>query len=294
MSQEEIRERAEGLDGAENIGKDGNVFVRGNLPLVFVAHMDTVYDNTPKPEDIIEENGIIRTKQGCGAGIGGDDRCGCWALFQMAEWSEESRPSLLFCSDEETCAGSSVGLDEYDWSFAKAIIEIDAPNFGCYYTDKHSNSALDDFLSDTIGLLEMSTSYNDIHEICKAGNPPGVTIGAGYYNQHNENCEWISVAGINAALETARMICMNVDKLEWSVVPKPKTVNASILGTSYKTDYFNDSSLDASFSEDSFGCECSPMNGTCYGCDDIDTCKKYAMWRDMLYGDDCLTESFDV
>lgn len=270
MSQEEIRERAKALPGAEEIdGKEGNVFVRGNLPLVFVAHMDTVYKHTPNSDNIIEENGVIRTKRGCGAGIGGDDRCGCWALFQMAEWAEESMPSLLFCSDEETCAGSSVGLSELDWSFAKAIIEIDAPNFGCYYTDNHSNDTLDEFLSDVIGLLEMRTAYNDIYEICKAGNPPGATIGAGYYNQHDKDEEWISIAGMNAALETAKMICQNIDRLEWSVVPAPTNADDGM------------SALWGSFELD-----CAPMSGTCYGCDDIDECEKYALWRDMLHVDD--------
>lgn len=214
-TQEEIVEMACALENAYALGA-GNILVEGDLPFVLVAHCDTVYSEAP--EHIKEENGRLYTPKGSGSGVGGDDRCGCWMLFEVATWIH--KPTLLFCQDEETMSGSSVGLDEYDWSDEKCFIEIDGPGFGVFYSGKTGNAYLSEFM-ESFGLTELETYYNDIEEICKPGNPPGVTLGAAYYNQHQKDEEWISTFGLHVQLAVIKQICDNIDKLEYTVVPKP-------------------------------------------------------------------------
>lgn len=220
LSQDDIKAAALALPDAMEV-TSGNVLVRGSLPLVLVAHMDTVYNRSLTSADIVQDGHILRTKKHCGVGIGGDDRAGCFVLFQVAKWNS-ARPWLLFCSDEETCAGSSVGLDALEWSHIKAFIEVDAPGYGVFYSDDSSNDVLDSFMADCIGLHMLTSSYNDIAEICTSGNPPGVTLGAAYYEQHNANEETINTFGLRVVLDTVRLICDNLERLPWSVVPEPK------------------------------------------------------------------------
>lgn len=217
MSQEEIMDKALNLPDATLLN-EGTVFVRGTVPLVLVAHMDTVYPG--EPEKIYEQGERLYTAKGGKIGIGGDDRCGCALLFEAAKL--EFAPSLLFCSDEETCNGSSVGLNELDWSDYKAFIECDGPGYGVFYAGSDtSNKYLNDFLQNEIGLIKLATSYNDISEICEPGTPPGITLGAAYYNQHDESNEWISSFGMTVQLEVLKLIIKNLDHLDWSVVPEP-------------------------------------------------------------------------
>ena len=222
MSQEDIKQAALMLPGAvelegSNEG-ESSVMVPGVVPYVLLAHMDTVY--TGEPGTIIEEHGKLSVPKGSEAGIGGDDRCGIYMLFQAATW--EFAPTLLFCQNEESCGqGSSRGLDEMDWSKQKCFIEVDGPGFGLFYCDTStSTTELNNFLKDELGLKQEHTSYNDIKEICKSGNPPGVTLGAAYYGQHNARNEWISTVGVECQLKVIKQITAVIDRLEWSVLPE--------------------------------------------------------------------------
>ena len=54
----------------EVIYADGFVFAKGTVPILLVAHMDTVHKELPRI--LALNNGKISSPQG----IGGDDRCG--------------------------------------------------------------------------------------------------------------------------------------------------------------------------------------------------------------------------
>ena len=71
---------------------DGFVYAEGKVPVLLIAHMDTVHKEICK--DIVEENGKISSPQG----IGGDDRCGCFMIMNIVK---ELKCSVLFCEDEE-------------------------------------------------------------------------------------------------------------------------------------------------------------------------------------------------
>jgi len=220
MSQQEIKDAALGLNGArEIVGSTGksSVIVQGTVPFVLMAHMDTYYCDEPKT--IIYERGRLSVPKNSVAGVGGDDRCGCWTLFKAADW--ERSPTLLFCEDEELCGtGSSPGLHLHDWSEYKCFVEVDGPGYGVFYSGSTSNSTLDSFMENELGLTKQLTSYNDIAEICRPGNPPGITLGAAYYNQHDASREWISEFGLVVQLEVLKQMVRVIGRLDWSVVPQ--------------------------------------------------------------------------
>jgi hypothetical protein len=221
-TQEELQQMIRDEKIAEEI--DGNFFIQGELPLLLVAHMDTVYDD--ELAQPVLEGDRLYSKIDSGAGIGGDDRCGCWVLMTIYNKYFESKiPSLLFVRDEEFGGKGSLGLkNKIDMSQFKAVIEIDGPGYGIFYSDSKSNSTLDSWLKDRIGLWRTPTYYNDIQNLCGPGLPPGITLGAAYYNQHMRNSEWVSKLGLETVLKTVEIIMAELNTLEWSVLPKTTTL----------------------------------------------------------------------
>lgn len=281
MSQDEIKQKALEISGAVELS-DGNVFVEGTVPMVLVAHMDTVY--TEEPKKIAVEGSKLYTPKGSRAGVGGDDRCGCYCLFTAAEW--EFKPSLLFCSDEETVANaSSSNLGCLDWHGYKCFIEIDGPGFGVFYAGSTSNKYLNEFMENEIGLTKLQTSFNDISNICLPGNPPGITLGAAYYNQHEANEEWISYFGLSVVVQTINQIINNLHKLEYSVLEESK----SRAKRSIYFDKGSESSSNANEHNEIYDDLCS---GNCFTCELFEECLN--MEEDLCNGTGCFTcQMFD-
>lgn len=281
MSQDEIKQKALEISGAVELS-DGNIFVEGTVPIVLVAHMDTVYQE--QPTTIIDDGGKLYTPKGTRAGIGGDDRCGCYCLFEASKW--EFKPSLLFCSDEETIGNaSSNDLWALDWSDYKCFVEVDGPGFGVFYSGTTSNRTLNRFLADEIGLTELQTSFNDISNICQPGNPPGVTLGAAYYNQHEKDEEWISSFGLKTVVGTIKQIINNLHNLKYSVLEESK----SRAKRSIYFDKDSESSSNANEHNEIYDDLCS---GNCFTCELFEECLN--MEEDLCNGTGCFTcQMFD-
>lgn len=67
------------------------LLVKGEAPLLLVAHLDTVHAR-PVVEIVKSRDGNIWTSP---QGIGGDDRCGVYALVQIRERAPKNRGCSL-------------------------------------------------------------------------------------------------------------------------------------------------------------------------------------------------------
>ena len=74
------------------ISKDGYLYAKGTVPVLLVAHMDTVHQK--KCKTITRDGDKIMSPQG----IGGDDRCGIFIIMNVIK---EQHCSVLLCEDEE-------------------------------------------------------------------------------------------------------------------------------------------------------------------------------------------------
>ena len=92
--------------------QDGEyILVPGDIPIMLVAHLDTVHDSPPSQICTTHNGNILMSPQG----IGGDDRCGVYALMKLEECSPEHHPWLLFTCDEESgCSPKSVNLNTFE------------------------------------------------------------------------------------------------------------------------------------------------------------------------------------
>lgn len=155
----------------------GFLYAKGEVPVLLVAHLDTVHHAQP---DIIcrsDDRRYMMSPQG----IGGDDRCGVYMILQILK---EVRCHVLFCEDEETggrgaraFAGSDVNVD------INYIVEMDrrgnndAVFYGC------DNPEFTEFVC-SFGFEEAGGSFSDISVIAPHLKTAAVNISAGYYNEH--------------------------------------------------------------------------------------------------------------
>ena len=82
--------------GKTLISKGNFILVRGAAPVMLVAHLDTVHEEPVKDICLSADKNILISPQG----IGGDDRCGVFALCKIYRLSK-IKPWLLFTCEEE-------------------------------------------------------------------------------------------------------------------------------------------------------------------------------------------------
>ena len=97
--------------GRTTVCKNSYILVRGEAPIMLVAHLDTVHKTPVKHICKTQNGGILMSPQG----IGGDDRCGVYALVTVYEQSAV-KPWLLFTCDEEV---GGVGASVFCTRFQK-------------------------------------------------------------------------------------------------------------------------------------------------------------------------------
>ena len=172
--------------GKTTVSKGNFILVRGTAPVLLVAHLDTVHTEPVKQICASEDGNILMSPQG----IGGDDRCGVFALVKTYALSPV-KPWLLFTCDEEVggvgaenfCLAYEQGQLPADLAALKFLVEIDRkgandavfydcdnPDFEAYITGKGFQPAIG--------------SFSDISVIAPTLDVAAVNLSSGYYNAH--------------------------------------------------------------------------------------------------------------
>ena len=198
MTQPELKEHlAQQLreQGYEPVCKSGFLYAEGTVPVLLVAHLDTVHAHHP---DI-----ICRSEDGrywmSPYGIGGDDRAGVYMILLLMR---ECHCHILFCEDEEI---GGVGARK----FAKSklhpevsyIVELDrrGTNDAVFYNC--DNPDFTEFVC-SFGFKENHGSFSDISVIAPYLKTAAVNISAGFFNEHR----------LHEMIDTHAM-CKNVRRL---------------------------------------------------------------------------------
>ena len=159
---------------------DGFVFAKGEVPILLVAHMDTVHKELPKSFEY--KDGKLSSPQG----IGGDDRCGVYAILEI---TNKHKCSVLFCEDEEV---GGIGAREFikhdvanDLTF-NYIIELDRMHKDDAVFYNCDNDDFEDFITKDGTFKTSWGSFSDISIIAPALGVAAVNISCGYYNAHQK------------------------------------------------------------------------------------------------------------
>lgn len=160
--------------------RDGFIYAKGELPVMLVAHMDTVHKSVVK-EIYVSDCGNITSPQG----IGGDDRCGIYMITQLMQ----HKPYILFTEDEEV---GGVGAKKFATAYNKNEIEpidvkylIELDRKGC--NDMVFYECDNEEFEKYIGKFGWDSRYGTYSDICSVAPVIGkaaVNLSSGYYKAH--------------------------------------------------------------------------------------------------------------
>lgn len=163
--------------GYEPVCKNGFLYAEGTIPVLLVAHLDTVHTHQP---DIIcrsEDGRYLMSPYG----IGGDDRAGVYMILLLMR---KYRCHILFCEEEEV---GGVGARKFTKSKLRPevnyIVEMDrrGTNDAVFYNC--DNPDFTEFVC-SFGFEENYGSFSDISVVAPHLDTAAVNISAGYFNEH--------------------------------------------------------------------------------------------------------------
>lgn len=200
------------------IDADGFLYAEGELPVMLIAHMDTVHKEDV--QIVYYNDGRLYSPQG----IGGDDRCGIYIIFEILK---THRCSVLFTEDEEIgCVGAdkfvrATNAKDFNVNY---LIEFDRKgnNDAVFY--EGDNKDFEKFIlkndDESNGYFEKQWgSFTDICEIAPHLGVSAVNFSSAYYSPHTTS-EYIKLAELDTIIEEAKKIIDKpCEKFEW--VEKP-------------------------------------------------------------------------
>lgn len=246
MTQHEVKKYMKDYLSSNNynvVDEDGFLYAKGDVPVLLVAHMDTVHDKQCK--NIYKLNGRMSSPQG----IGGDDRCGVFIIMNLVK---ELHCSVLLCEDEEkggkgakkfTNAKYVITNDKEQAEEVRYIDNLDV-NFMVEFDRNGNNDAV--FYScaneDFIGFVEDTTnfkfatgSFSDISVLMPEAKLSSVNLSCGYYNAHTPS-EYVKYDEMMDTIEAAKTLIKEKCDKPFVYVKKIPT-----WGSSYARSNFNSS-----------------------------------------------------
>lgn len=183
----------------EPVCEDGFLYAKGTIPVLLVAHMDTVHKK--QCEEIVTLNGVLSSPQG----IGGDDRCG---IFMIANIVKDLHCSVLLCEDEEIgMVGAkkfcvSKYIDQLDVNY---MIELDRKGVDDAVFYSCANEEFIKFVLDATGNTKAWGSFSDISTLMPITKLCGVNLSCGYFNAHTTS-EYVNYKVMTDAILTAKCL----------------------------------------------------------------------------------------
>ncbi len=161
----------------EPVCKSGFLYAEGTVPVLLVAHLDTVHTHRPDIICCSEDGRYLMSPYG----IGGDDRAGVYMILMLMR---ECHCHILFCEDEEL---GGVGARKFTNSKLRPevnyIAELDRRGRNDTVFYHCDNPDFMEFVC-SFGFKENSGSFSDISVVAPHLKTAAVNISAGYFNEH--------------------------------------------------------------------------------------------------------------
>ena len=181
----------------EVIVDDGFVYAQGSFPVLLVAHLDTVHSKLPNMILYDKDQNIVSSPNG----IGGDDRCGVYMIFEIIK---KFNCSVLFCEDEED---GGIGANKFvktdlartlDFNY---IIEFDRANANDAVFYSCDNYDFEKFITRDFYKINYGT-YSDICDIAPVIGCAAVNLSCGYYKAHTKD-EYVVLSDMENSIKAA-------------------------------------------------------------------------------------------
>lgn len=206
--------------------RNGFLYAKGEVPVLLVAHLDTVHAETVK--EIYYNKGRVYSPQG----IGGDDRCGIYMILKIVQ---KHKCHVLFTEDEEIgCVGANkfTKTTQFMNMPVNYIIEFDRKNKNDAVFYNCSNYDFIDFIieNDEGFFKEAYGSFSDICDIAPYLGVAAVNLSCGYYEAHTTK-EYVVLNEMETIISEAKKIITKPIEKPFVYIEKP---------VSYATGYGKD------------------------------------------------------
>lgn len=159
------------------------LYAPGSVPVLLVAHGDTVHAEPPAGDDIFydERRGVLWSPEGLGA----DDRAGVLGILEILR--RGLRPHVLITLGEESgCRGASAFVRDVKDTGVVYVVELDRKNSGEAVFYDCANEKFKEYVLG-YGFTEAVGTYTDISVLCPAWSVAGVNLSCGYYYAHTHS-----------------------------------------------------------------------------------------------------------
>lgn len=202
-TQKELFQKLCNMFGKKAVSRKGSyILIPGEAPVMLLAHLDTVHGSRVKQICKSDDGNVLMSPQG----IGGDDRCGVYALVTAHKLSKV-KPWLLFTCDEETggkgasefCTQYGKGKLPEGLDSLKALVEIDrkGKSDAVYYDC--ANKEFEEYITGK-GFKTAFGSFSDISFVAPELGVAAVNLSSGYYNAHTRH-EYIDRKHLSATIK---------------------------------------------------------------------------------------------
>lgn len=223
MTQHEVKQYMKGYLASYKYkvtDEDGFLYAKGDVPVLLVAHMDTVHDK--QCTEIRNINGRLSSPQG----IGGDDRCGVFIIMNLVK---ELHCSVLLCEDEERgCQGAHkfARTDFIKNLNVNYMIEFDRKNNNDAVFYHCGNEDFIDFVEDATNFKFADGSVSDISVLMEPANLSAVNMSCGYYNAHYVT-EYVIYDEMMDTIEAAKTLIKEKCDKPFVYIKKERTIPKS-------------------------------------------------------------------
>ena len=166
--------------GYAPVSRRGYLYASGSVPVLLVAHLDTVHREPVRDICYNAERTVAMSPQG----IGGDDRAGVWMVLHI---TQQVQCHVLFCEDEEIgCVGARKFSRRAQLPQVNYIVEMDrrGANDAVFY--RCDNPAFTEHVCG-FGFELAFGSCSDISYIAPRMGVAAVNISCGYYCEHQRH-----------------------------------------------------------------------------------------------------------
>lgn len=177
------------------------IIAEGNIPVVLMSHMDTVFLKPPVNIYYDSRVNVMWSPEGLGA----DDRAGIFSIIKLLR--RGYLPSIIFTTDEELgCLGAKKLIKDITNPIVPVnfIIELDRRGEQDCVFYNCNNPEFQEYI-ESFGFLFNVGSYSDISIICPDWGIAGVNLSIGYEDEHSKQ-ETLNITNMFNTIEKVSKI----------------------------------------------------------------------------------------
>lgn len=183
------------------------IFAKGTLPVILLAHMDTVFYSPPETILYDREQELITSPEG----IGGDDRNGVYSILKIITNRKDNLPYVLFTTSEERgCKGARAASEPLKDKVKDVLFAIQIDRAGkddaVFYSCQ--NKEFKEYIC-SFGYKDVKGLHTDICVLCPEWGFAGVNFSSGYVGNH-KNTEIVNVGDMFATIQMVNKILDDV------------------------------------------------------------------------------------